>query len=301
MPNLTPVPYNPDKDKKQSIFVRLYANFILPTALKSKTFLVFCARPFTPAVVWLYNHPRISILFLFFTPVWKLKLTFLRVDREKRVITFGFAPWVILIVGGLVFTLTKLNIMLYKNLVRDAVDPSEPHAMVAYGEEDPEFSVSDQVDPRLEDIARNVARDLAKLGLQFEFIGYSPFGSGASSKFDPQFTVGFCEVSFGYDSIARPLHKGWVLMKGSAGMVFNYNPFLDSAVISIGKFTFAFDLDEKLRRSNTKAIANRANILAERLVRKRKSAGVCDICGQDVTHIPVVAFARIVTDFLRRE
>lgn len=173
MPNLTPMPYNPDKDKKQSIFVRLYANFILPAALKSKTLIIFCARPFKPAVVWLYNHPRISILFFFFTPIWKFHLTYLRIDREKKVLTFGFAPWAILIVGGLVFTLTKLNIMLYKNLVGDTIDPSEPHAMVAYGEEDSGFQVSENVDPRLEEIARGLTRDLAKLGLQFQFIGYT--------------------------------------------------------------------------------------------------------------------------------
>lgn len=114
--------------------------------------------------------------------------------------------------------------------------------------------------------------------------------------------MGYCEVSFGYDALARPLHEGWILMKG-ARSVFNYNYLLDSLVISPpGRFiTVAVDLDEKMRRSNNRAVANHAPILTERLVRTRKSTGVCGICGQDATHMPVETFTRSVGEFLYRK
>ena len=145
---------NPDGGRKQS---RLKASIINRT------------RPFTPVVVWIQTHPRIFVLSAFFLPMLWVKFIFVSINSEFQ-LEVTIVPWVPLFLITLALSLKKLNSTLYKNLIGDIVDPSQPQAMTAFGD-DPGIQVADGIDDALTDIALDVANKLAALGFQLECLG----------------------------------------------------------------------------------------------------------------------------------
>ena len=134
---------NPGDGKKQSRLAKFHTKVISPIAWRSKAFISNRARPFIHVVVWVQTHPRVFVLCSFLLPTWWLKLIFLSVSSDDDdIVEVNFAPWLLLFLMALVFSLKKLNGKLYKSLLGDTVSPSEPCARVASGE-DPGFGLSD--------------------------------------------------------------------------------------------------------------------------------------------------------------
>ena len=162
---------NPNGSKKQHRLAKFRTKVVSPIALRSKTFIINRARPFTPVVVWIQTHPRIFVLSAFFLPMLWVKFIFVSINSEFQ-LEVTIVPWVPLFLITLALSLKKLNSTLYKNLIGDIVDPSQPQAMTAFGD-DPGIQVADGIDDALTDIALDVANKLAALGFQLECLGYS--------------------------------------------------------------------------------------------------------------------------------
>ena len=107
----------------------------------------------------------------FWGPTWWLKLIFININSEFE-LEIRVVPWFLLFLIALVFSLKKLNSALYKNLIGDITDPSQPQAMAAFSDV-PDVEVVGRVDDALKDIALDVANKLAALGFQFDSLGYS--------------------------------------------------------------------------------------------------------------------------------
>ena len=162
---------NPGDGKKQSRLAKFHTKVISPIAWRSKAFIINRARPFIHVVVWVQTHPRVFVLCSFFIPTWWLKLIFININSEFE-LEIRVVPWFLLFLIALVFSLKKLNSALYKNLIGDITDPSQPQAMAAFSDV-PDVEVVGRVDDALKDIALDVANKLAALGFQFDSLGYS--------------------------------------------------------------------------------------------------------------------------------
>ena len=293
---------NSDDGKKQSRLARFRKKVVSPIASRSKALAVKCARPFTPVVVWLYTHPRISILCVFFVPTWFFKMAYVRVDPVEETVELAFAPWVTLSLCGAIFALTKLNIMLYKNLVGGAVDPSEPHAMAAFGE-DSEFEVSENIDEPILEIVRDLSSKLAALGMELQILGYAPFGAGSSSKFDvEEWRYWSVKFHLPFTPVRKYWEKGALIVKGQAYRFLQISSNTEFAGISIPfmPFTIVFDLNKRLELQKQKAAANRAYEITKQLMRVYDEEGVCGICDQNVTQVPKSIFFASVQKFIRQ-
>ena len=87
-----------------------------------------------------------------------LKLVHFNINSEFE-LEIHFTPLILLLLLALVFSLKKLNSALYKNLLGDIIDPSEPQAMAAFGD-DSGVEITDGIDAALMDITLDVANKL---------------------------------------------------------------------------------------------------------------------------------------------